>query len=858
MPAAGDTFGPYKLVAPLGAGGMGEVWKATDARLGRSVALKILPEGSAGDLRQRFELEARAASALQHPHIVAIYDVGAESGMPFIVSEFVEGETLRALMSRGVLPLRKVLDLTSQIAEGLAAAHAAGITHRDLKPENIMVTPDGRAKILDFGLAKRTAPLAGKADDNTTDTFLSNPGTILGTASYMSPEQARGLAVDSRSDQFSFGAVLYELLSGRQPFKRDSAAQTLAAIIAEEVPALGPAVPVPLKWVVERCLEKEPSLRYGATADLHRDLRHMREHISDLSAHAVAPPSGTPKPLWGLAALGGLLAGMALALLLARGAGEIDPVDLIPFAMEPESETNPSFSPDGKSIAYLKAGGQIWLRPVDNPTPVLLAEGAVGRPLWSPDGNRVCYKSGREFWCVSAAGGAARKILDDAGMSGQFTPDGKGLVFLRPSGDTPTQLWISEPLGDPPRHLVDVKLPVRTDTLFPFAPGGGKLAVHTVTQEIWIAPYPVGEARRFPHGKGTAFDWFPDGRHAVLAAEREGLQALYIVDTESAAQRLLLRGSTQVTAASMSPDGRQLAYSTGLADWDIVEYGMDGRRVRSLVATTSRELYPAWSPVEERFAYVSYAGRHPALWTRGSDGGTPLALHEVADAPTGPTVPVYSPDGRRIAFWSRQALQTIPASGGQPVTIAEARAPVNEVCWSPDGETIWYSQPGRLMKVSSLGGEPSQLKAARGSQIACSPDGRWVTYPAEDGLHLVSPDATRDRVLIPAPLAPGGRVQFGEGGRVLYQLDPENAELVTWDVASGRRLRTVQLQLPAGGMVARFDVHQDGRRLLLQTGRLAYDLWIAEGFAQPAPAWRRWLRHWEIPFHPLLPRPEPI
>ena len=237
---------------------MGQVWKAQDQRLGRTVAVKILPESSAADLRIRFEQEARAASALQHPNIVSVFDIGTEGGVPYIVSELVEGETLRALLLKGPLALRRSLEIASQIAGGMSAAHQAGITHRDLKPENIMIAPDGRAKILDFGLAKRSTATTGKRPDNSTETYLSEPGTILGTANYMSPEQARGLAVDYRSDQFSFGIVLHEMLSGHQPFKRDSTPQTLAAIIAEDAPPLPSPVPVPLKWVVERCLEKEP------------------------------------------------------------------------------------------------------------------------------------------------------------------------------------------------------------------------------------------------------------------------------------------------------------------------------------------------------------------------------------------------------------------------------------------------------------------------------------------------------------------------------------------------------------------------------------------------------------------------
>lgn len=858
MPAAGDFLGPYKLVAPIGAGGMGQVWRATDSRLGRTVAVKILPDNSAGDLRQRFELEARAASALQHPNIVTVFDVGNAGDVPYIVSELVEGETLRALLTKEPIPLRRTLEIASQVASGMAAAHLAGVTHRDLKPENIIISNDGRAKILDFGLAKRRPSGGEVSHDNTTDTYLSEPGTILGTANYMSPEQARGLGVDFRSDQFSFGTVLFEMLTGMQPFKRDSTPQTMAAIIAEEAPALPASVPVPLKWVVGRCLEKEPQQRYGSTADLYQDLRHMREHLTDLSMPGPVVAPVRSRPVWPLAALAGLILGIVGVTMLANGGDDVDPVDLIPFATEPETETSPSFSPDGQSIAYWKAGNQIWVRPVNGGNAVQLAEGASGRPVWSRDGSRVCYKSGRELWCVGAAGGAARKMLDDAGIgTPQFTPDGKGLLFIRPNPEGPSFLFLSSPVGDQPKPVAGVKMPMRADTLFAFAADGTKLALHTLTQELWVVPYPHGEARRIGPVRGNAFDWFPDSRHAVISAEREGFQSIYLIDTESPAQRLLLRGSTQLAANSMSPDGTQLVYSTGLADWDVLEYNIDGQLVRPIVATTSRELFAAWSPTEDRFVFVSYAGRHPSLWTRAADGSSPLLLKEVADEPMGPMAPAYSPDGRRVAFWVGQEIQTIPSAGGQPVKVTSARVPVNDLCWSADGENIFYGQPGHLMRVSTLGGDPVEVREARGSQIACSSDGKWIAYPTPKGLYLMTPDAKEDRLLIPGPLL-YGRVQFGEGGKVLYYMEFDRKEMSVWDVASGKKLRTVAIHVPPGEMINRFSVQPDGRRMLAQVGRVAYDLWIAEGFAQPAPPWRRWLRHWTVPVKPPPVRPEPL
>src|SRR5947209_3448872 len=277
MLTASTRLGPYEIVGPLGAGGMGEVYRARDTRLGREVALKILPEIVANDAarRARFALEARAASALNHPNIVTVHDIGEEGGVSYIVTELVEGESLRTLIERGPVPARKLIDIAAQIADGLAAAHAAGITHRDLKPENIMLTRDGRVKILDFGLAKVAAP--AQDESTVTQGLGTDPGTVMGTVAYMSPEQARGAAVDSRSDQFSLGLILHEMATGDQAFRRPSIPETMTAIIRDDAPGLHASVPAPLRWMVERLLEKDPEERYASTKDLARDLRGIRE-----------------------------------------------------------------------------------------------------------------------------------------------------------------------------------------------------------------------------------------------------------------------------------------------------------------------------------------------------------------------------------------------------------------------------------------------------------------------------------------------------------------------------------------------------------------------------------------------------
>ena len=294
----GSKIGPYEVVTLLGAGGMGEVYKGHDPRLGRHVAIKVLigEFASTPDRLRRFELEARSAAALSHPNILSVYDVGAEGDMPYVVSEFLEGQTLRELLAVGPFTLRKTLDIAKQIASGLSAAHARGIVHRDLKPENIFLTADGRAKILDFGLAKWAEPEPQDPGATIGNATATQAGAILGTFGYMAPEQATGKTIDHRCDQFAFGILLFEMLNGRRAFERGSHIEELAAIVRDEPPQLAevhPEAPLPLQWIVNRCLAKNPSGRYESTIELHRDLEGLAGQIVQLARRVKAPETAT-------------------------------------------------------------------------------------------------------------------------------------------------------------------------------------------------------------------------------------------------------------------------------------------------------------------------------------------------------------------------------------------------------------------------------------------------------------------------------------------------------------------------------------------------------------------------------------
>jgi hypothetical protein len=418
--SAGDKLGPYEIVALLGAGGMGEVYRARDTRLRRDVALKILPPEFSSDpgRRARFEQEARAAAALNHPNIVGVFDVGSEQDSFYIVSELVSGETLEAVIKRGPVPPKKLLDIAVQLAGAMAAAHAAGITHRDLKPANIMIANDGRLKVLDFGLAKQSAPV----NSDQTMATQTTPGMVVGTASYMSPEQARGLEVDYRSDQFSFGLILYEMASGKRAFEKPEAVQILSAILSEEPAPLDAKLPAPLRWIIERCLTKEPANRYESTRDLFADLQYLRDHLAEATAASGLVPAMTPAARrhtgWSIPAafLAGVLLTAAFTFLRS---GDV-PVDqstyrFTPFSLEPGGQCCQYWAPDGKSVAYSADNGrgvhQIYLRHLDLPVPVQLTHENSYSIVkgWSADGRHILFQrqlaKPAEIWSIASVGG---------------------------------------------------------------------------------------------------------------------------------------------------------------------------------------------------------------------------------------------------------------------------------------------------------------------------------------------------------------------------------------------------------------------------------------------------------------------
>jgi eukaryotic-like serine/threonine-protein kinase len=595
--AAGTKLGPYEIVAPIGAGGMGEVYRARDERLKREVAIKVLPPELAEDAerRTRFEREARSASALSHPNILTIYDIGSAKDTVYIAMELVEGGTLKDLLASGALPSRKLLELGTQIADGLAAAHAAGIVHRDLKPANIMVSKHGYAKILDFGLAKLVTPedkevsaLQTAAGDPT------RPGLVMGTAGYMSPEQAAGRAVDYRSDQFSFGSILYEMATGQRAFERGTTAETLTAIIREEpqsVAQANPKVPAPIRWLVERCLAKDPEDRFGTTKDLARDLASIRDHLSEAvsttGASGQVAAAATPKRRMGLGAALGLAAVLAAAVgigayVSGKKAGRIAPPVFRELTFQRGEIYSARFAPDGQTLLYAASWEgrpvEIFVSRLDSPE--ARPFGLKGADVFavSPSGEMAVsldrrfggpfMKTGTLARIGLTGGGTPREVLEDVQWA-DWSSDGQALAVVRVVG---THSRLEYPIG---------KVLYESEGWFSnprVSRDGGAVAFlnHPLIADDGGSVEIVDKAGKrtklagdFSTEGGLA--WSPDGKEVwFTAAETGGNRGLYAV-TRGGSRRVLARVTGNLTLQDVSRDGRALiahdALRSGILAW---------------------------------------------------------------------------------------------------------------------------------------------------------------------------------------------------------------------------------------------------------------------------------------------------
>ena len=890
MPLATQSrLGPYEVLSLLGAGAMGEVYRARDTRLQRDVAIKIidLQKTDDEDRARRFEQEARAASALNHPNVVTIHDVGREDNLSYIVTELVEGESLRAFLETNApLPMRSVLDIGIQIAEALAAAHEHGIVHRDLKPENIMIARDGRVKILDFGLAKPAEYQVLSDQNRTLGANETAPGVVFGTAAYMSPEQAKGGRVRFYADQFSLGVILYEMASGAHPFKRETPLQTLSAILTEDPPLLTQGSP-PFQWLVRRCLHREPDHRYASTEDIGRELRNIRDHLTETGTLQVSeieaeqlesPPAPVLAPVpreraW----VRGLLTVVAVALagLVGYLAANYWPgmVDrrgwqggrFIPFATSAGLEVFPAWSPNGRSIAYSgEVDGifQIFVQSTGAAMPAQLTRSHrdAWYPFWSPDGTRVYFTSERSLWSVGATGGTPEKLLDNV-MQAAISPDGKTLAALRGDGST-FSIWTGPAVGARLKRYE--KGPLANVRVLPwsyirFSPDGEKLgawlSLGEGRAEFWVIPMPDGEPTRVLKGlenlpMAREFSWMPGGKEIVYA-ERSGLSVgshLWRADLRLSRITPVTNGAGSELSPSISPNGKELAFAATQVDYDVVRIGLDGR-IEDVVASPVFEVSPT-SSAQGAFAYVTDRTGRPEIWLKENDEAweRPLVSPESfgSDVTTFLFDAAFSPDGRRIAYRRAgekdESIWISTITGDPPVRLAKepGGAIQRGPSWSPDGNSIAYYSIRNgtyVLMLARVGGieAPVVLASDAGTYPRWSPKGDWIaSIGAVNGITLVSADGSEKR-------------HVGSGIWMLHGWSPDGTVLYGIRRSDARRLELVSLRngvvtvladmgrYPAGysyGMVLGalplrgFTMAPDGRSFITSIIRPKSDIWI--------------------------------
>jgi eukaryotic-like serine/threonine-protein kinase len=802
---AGSRLGPYEIVAPIGAGGMGEVYLALDPRLNREVAIKVLPADRHRDdvRRRRFVQEAQAASALNHPGIITIFEIESEGGRDFIVMEYVRGKSLDQLIPRQGMRLTEALRVAIAVSEALAAAHAKGIVHRDLKPANVMIGVDGRVKVLDFGLAKLTSQDSSPIDETHTlssvNQALSTPGMVVGTAAYMSPEQASGGEVDHRSDIFSFGSMLFEMVSGVRPFAGASMSETLEAVRRAQPARVGDVargIPLELDTIIRRCLRKEPERRFQHVVDVAVALRDIKEETdSGVAPLQFTEPSPRPWPRGlGLALALGVVVLLGVAWLIRSRTPIVVPaMRVVPLTALKGSETRATFSPDGRQVAFSWNGSRdiagiyVTMPGGTDVRPLIDASADSYAPVWSPDGSQIAFvrwtPDGTQIRKTSAVGGSDVRVADFAPHFAVMTwsPDSASIVAgldARARGGA-SGLYLIPADGGTPRAITHPQGMV--DLVPAYSPDGQRLAYASckLVRKDWLGACalfetgvdatwaPIGTPKRITPEGTPALEpiaWTRDGKSIMFSGRQGGLGVSYLwrvaADGSTPPERLELAGMRSSDVA-ISASGNELAFTRGYEDLDIYAFRPDTGASDSVVASSYAEDGAQWSPDGQRIAFCSSRGLGASVddvWIAAADGS---AAHQVTHGPgSWQCSPQWSPDGRTIAFDSLGAdnlrhIWTIDAEGGTPRQITSGDVEQNIPSWSRDGRFVYFAANSEIWKVAASGGTPQQVTHGGAEAFASeSIDGTALLYQPLRGQMFF------DAPILSQPLAGGAATEL--------------------------------------------------------------------------------------------------